>query len=208
MIRPSRFHEAERGLTLLEVVIALLLFAMIAIFLLDGHARAADSVMRMQVEREMAELLRLRLDLASLEHDEYREGTTEGTFPANISTRIVDEEKVLGDRYPGYRWEVTITAALGAGASGKTEVGDQTYEPLFAEEGAMAAGSDGKEQDAAVVQPEDVDRMLFIQVTVYPPGYDEVADAERDDALQPRTAWTAVTLPADQDVAGLGGPTK
>ena len=129
--------SAQRGLTLLEVVIALLLFAMIAIFLLEGHARASDAVLRMEVEREMAELLRLRLDLAALEHEEYREGTTDGVFPATISTRIVDEEKVLGDRFPGYRWEVTITPMLGASnTSGTVEVqDDRTYDPLFPEEG-------------------------------------------------------------------------
>lgn len=198
---PPRLRARESGLTLLEVVIALLLFAMIAIFLLDGHARAADAVMRMQIEREMAELLRLRLDLATLEHEEYREGTTSGGFPANVSSRIIDEEKVLGDRYPGYRWEVTITAALGAGGSaGQVEVqDDRAYAPLFAEE-----GGGGEDEDAAVVQAEDIDRMLFIQVTVYPPGYDDVPDSERDEALQPRSAWTAVYLPPDQETgAGI-----
>jgi len=185
----------ERGLTLLEVVIALLLFSMIAVFLLEGHARAADAVMRMQVEREMAELLRLRLDLATLEHEEYREGTTTGGFPANVSTRIVDEEKLLGDRYPGYRWEVVISAALGAGGSGSVEVeDDRAYEPLFAEESNSAEG-----EEAATVQAEDIDRMLFIQVTVYPPGYDDVPDTEREQGLQPRSAWTAVYTPPEQE---------
>jgi hypothetical protein len=186
-------------------VIALLLFAMIAIFLLDGHARAADAVLRMQVEREMAELLRLRVDLASLEHEEYREGTTDGTFPADVSTRIVDEEKVLGDRYPGYRWEVTITPMLGAGnTTGTVEVrDDRTYEPLFAEESGVAPTADGKEEDPSVVETEDIDRMLFIQVTVFPPGYDP-ADMD-DDALQPRSAWTAVFLPPDEEEGGTGG---
>lgn len=200
---PRPPSSRERGLTLLEVVIALLLFAMIAIFLLEGHSRAADAVMRMQVEREMAELLRLRLDLASLEHEEYREGTTEGLFPATVSTRIVDEEKVLGDRYPGYRWEVTISTTLGAGGTGKVEVqDDRTYAPLFDEEGAT-----DEEEDAAVVQPEDIDRMIFVQVTVYPPGYDP-SDTEREKALQPRSAWTAVYLPPDEESGGLGGPAR
>lgn len=194
----------ESGLTLLEVVIALLLFAMIAIFLLEGHSRAADAVLRMQVEREMAELLRLRLDLASLEHEEYREGTTEGTFPATVSRRIVDEEKVLGARYSGYRWEVTISAALGAGASGKVEVqDDRTYEPLFGEEGSVATGAEGEEDEASVMQAEDIDRMLLIEVTVYPPGYDPLEAGE--NGLQPRSAWTAVYLPPDQETGGAGG---
>ncbi len=202
---PRPPSSRESGLTLLEVVIALLLFAMIAMFLLDGHARASDAVLRMQVEREMAELLRLRLDLAALEHEEYTEGTTEGTFPANISSRIVDEEKVLGDRYPGYRWEVTITPMLGGGsAAGTVEVqDDRTYEPLFGEEGGTAPTGEEKE-DAAVVQPEDIDRMLFIQVTVFPPGYDPAEKA--DDALQPRSAWTAVFFPPDEEEGGPGGP--
>jgi hypothetical protein len=184
-------------------VIALLLFAMIAIFLLEGHSRAADAVLRMQVERDMAELLRLRLDLAALEHEEYREGRTEGVFPATVSRRIVDEEKVLGDRYPGYRWEVTITAALGAGAAGKVEIqDDRTYEPLFGEEGSVATGTD-EEEEASVMQSEDIDRMLLIEVIVYPPGYD--AAARTEEGLQPRTAWTAVYLPPDEASGGGGG---
>ena len=55
MTSPPRPPSSQAGLTLLEVVIALLLFAMMAVFLLSGHARAADAVLRMQVEREMAE---------------------------------------------------------------------------------------------------------------------------------------------------------
>jgi prepilin-type N-terminal cleavage/methylation domain-containing protein len=200
--RPPSSRRDQRGLTLLEVVIALLLFAMIAIFLLEGHSRAADAVLRMQIEREMAELLRLRLDLAALEHEEYREGTTEGVFPASVSRRIVDEEKILGDRYPGYRWEVTITAALGAGASGKVEVqDDRTYEPLFGEEGSVVPGTD-EEEEASVMQSEDIDRMLLIQVTVYPPGYDPSSMDE--GGLPPRSAWTAVYL-APEDGEGVGG---
>jgi prepilin-type N-terminal cleavage/methylation domain-containing protein len=195
----------ERGLTLLEVVIALLLFAMIALFLLEGQSAASDKVLRMQIEREMAELLRLRLDLAALEHEEYREGTTEGVFPATVSRRIVDEEKVLGDRYPGYRWEVTITAALGAGASGKVEVEDDTYEPLFGEEGSVATGTGEEEDEASVMQAEDIDRMLLIEVTVYPPGYNRSEAAK--DAPQPRSAWTAVYLPPDE-AEGAPGAAK
>lgn len=197
---PSKSRQG--GLTLLEVVIALLLFAMIAIFLLEGHARASDAVLRMEVEREMAELLRLRLDLAALETEEYREGTTEGAFPATVSTRILDEEKVLGDRFPGYRWEVTITPMLGASnTAGAVEVqDDRTYEPLFLEEGGV---SGDEEESASVVQSEDIDRMLFIQVTVYPPGYDPAE--EDDEALLPRSAWTAVYLPPDQESEGASG---
>jgi prepilin-type N-terminal cleavage/methylation domain-containing protein len=204
--RPPSSRRRERGLTLLEVVIALLLFAMIALFLLEGHSAEADKVLRMQVERDMAELLRLRLDLAALEHEEYREGMTEGLFPAHVSSRIVDEEKVLGARYPGYRWEVTITAALGAGASGKVEVqDDRTYEPLFGEEGSVAAGAGDEEEEASVMQAEDIDRMLLIQVTVYPPGYNPSETSEL--GLKPRSAWTAVYLPPDE-AEGAPGATK
>jgi hypothetical protein len=160
----------------------------------------------MEMERDMAELLRLRLDLAALEYDDYREGKTEGSFPANVSTRILDEEKVLGDRFPGYRWEVTITPMLGAGAAGQVEVaGDRKYDPLFAEEGGAAPSSKGEKVDADVVQPEDIDRMLFVQVTVYPPGYDAHALAsEQEGVAQPRSAWTAIYLPPD-DEGGDGG---
>lgn len=197
----------ESGLTLLEVVIALLLFAMIAIFLLEGHARAADAVLRMEVERDMAELLRLRLDLASLETEEYREGTTEGTFPGTVSSRIIDEEKVLGDRFPGYRWTVTITPMLGASnTAGAAEVqDDRVYKPLFDEEGGTVAGTED-EESAAVVQAEEIDRMLFIEVTVYPPGYDPVE--EDDNALQPRSAWTAVYFPPEEEPEGAAGAGK
>jgi type II secretory pathway pseudopilin PulG len=196
--------SAERGLTLLEVVIALLLFALMAIFLLSGHARAADAVLRMQVEREMAELLRLRLNLAALQFDEYREGTTEGDFPANVSSRLLDEDKALGDRFAGYRWEVTITPMLGAGASGSVEVeGDQTYEPLFAEESRDTAAGEDEGGQAAVVQPEEIDRMLFVQVTVYPPGYDPADESE--NALRPRSAWTAAILPQEEQETEAAG---
>jgi len=212
MTSPPRPPSSQAGLTLLEVVIALLLFAMMAVFLLSGHARAADAVLRMQGEREMAELLRLRLDLAALEYEDYKEGVTEGEFPSTVSNRILDEEKVLGDRFKGYRWEVTITPMLGAGASGKVEVkGDRTYEPLFGEEGAASTGTGtgtgkGEKEDAAVVQPEEIDRMLFVQVTVFPPGYDaSKAETEPDDAIQPRSAWTAVYVPPDQEEGGVGG---
>ena len=120
--------DGERGLTLLEVVIALLLFSMMAMFLLSGQARAADSILRAQIEREMAELLRLRLDLAALEYEEYREGTTDGDFPSDVSSRIIDEDEILGDRFVGYRWEVTVTETIGAGAASTIEIegGDST----------------------------------------------------------------------------------
>ncbi|MHC4549681.1 MAG: PulJ/GspJ family protein [Planctomycetota bacterium] len=190
---------SERGLTLLEVVIALLLFALMAMFLLSGHARAADAVMRAQIEREMAELLRLRIDLVALEHEQYREGTTEGGFPASVSSRIVDEEEILGDLYADYRWEVTITETIGAGAAGRVEIeGGESHDLLFAEE-SSSASADEDDEDGTVIQEEEVDRMLFIQVTVYPPRYDELTEEEREEeGLQPRSAWTAIHLPTEE----------
>jgi prepilin-type N-terminal cleavage/methylation domain-containing protein len=190
--------DGERGLTLLEVVIALLLFSMMAMFLLSGQARAADAILRAQIEREMAELLRLRLDLAALEYEEYREGTTEGDFPSDVSSRIIDENEVLGDRFQGYRWEVTISETIGAGAASTVEIegGDQ-HDLLFAEEGSTVAEEDG--EDATSVQAEEVDRMVFILVTVYPPRYDELSEEEREDAgMRARSAWTAVHLPPEE----------
>ena len=188
--------DGERGLTLLEVVIALLLFAMMAMFLLSGQARAADAILRARIEREMAELLRLRLDLAALEHEEYREGTTEGEFPSDVSSRIVDEAEALGDRFEGYRWEVTITETIGAGAASTVEIeGGESHELLFTEEGSAAED----DEDATSVQAEEVDRMIYILVTVYPPRYDELTEEERADAgMQARSAWTAVHLPPDE----------
>lgn len=187
--------DGERGLTLLEVVIALLLFSMMAMFLLSGQARSADAILRAQIEREMAELLRLRLDLAALEYEEYREGTTDGDFPADVSSRILDEDEVLGDRFEGYRWEVTISEAIGAGAASTVEIegGDQ-HDLLFAEEGSTLTEED--DEEATTVQAEEVDRMIFILVTVYPPRYDELSDEEREEAgMRARSAWTAVHLP-------------
>jgi prepilin-type N-terminal cleavage/methylation domain-containing protein len=189
--------DGERGLTLLEVVIALLLFAMMAMFLLSGQARAADAILRARIEREMAELLRLRLDLAALEYEEYREGTTEGDFPSDVSSRVLDESEVLGDRFEGYRWEVTISETIGAGASSTVELdGGDTHDLLFAEEGTSVEDGD---EEATSVQAEEVDRMVFILVTVYPPRYDELTEEERADAgMQARSAWTAVHRPPDE----------
>jgi prepilin-type N-terminal cleavage/methylation domain-containing protein len=188
--------DGERGLTLLEVVIALLLFALMAMFLLSGQARAADAILRARIEREMAELLRLRLDLAALEYEEYREGTSSGDFPSDVSTRILDEDEALGDRFEGYRWEVTVSETIGAGAASTVEIeGGDTHELLFAEEGSSVE----EDEETTSVQAEEVDRMVFILVTVYPPRYDELTEEERADAgMQARSAWTAVHLPPEE----------
>jgi len=190
--------DARRGLTLLEVVIALLLFAMMSMLLLSGQATSSDEIARAEVERDMAELLRLRLDLVALEHEDYRNGETEGAFPAHVSTRILDEEKVLGDRYAGYTWKVEFQEVVGAGATGRVEVaGGDAMDVLFPEEGGGTA-TDDESEAGTPVEADEVDKMLFIQVTVYPPNYEESASPdEADRVLQPHSAWTAIYLPPD-----------
>ena len=55
------------------------------------------------------------------------------------------------------------------------------------------------DEDATSVQAEEVDRMIFILVTVYPPRYDELSEEEREDAgMRARSAWTAVHLPPEE----------
>jgi hypothetical protein len=179
---------------------------MMALFLLSGHAAASEAVRRARMEREMAELLRLRIDLVALEYEDYRDKATEGDFPARVSTRILDEEKVLGDRFEGYRWEATVTETVGAGAAGQVEVGTDVLDLLFGEEGDVSAPTDATEEErtrrteeeAETKEPEEVDRMLLIEVTVYPPGYDEATEEEREGILRPRKAWTAVYVPPEE----------
>jgi hypothetical protein len=174
-----------------------------SMFLLSGHARATDLVLRAEIEREMAELLRLRVDLVALEYEDYRDGPEAGEFPSRVSTRILDEEKVLGDRYAGYRWELELREVIGAGAGGTVEIeGGETHELLFPAEGVSGADETGQEE---IVQADQVDRMLFIRVTVYPPGYEEIGyvqDGEERSPIRPRSAWTAITLPPDEDETG------
>jgi len=188
----------QRGLTLLEVVIALMLFAMISVFLLSGHAKAAEATLHAEVERAMAELLSFRLNMVALEHEEYEDGD-EGSFPhLGAGERLVDEEEIFGDRFGGYTWRVELSQAIGTGATGPVSVDDSDpRELLFAEEGGggEATGND----DEASATAEEVDQMLFIRVTVYPPGYDpSLSDEELEQALQPRSAWTAIHLPREE----------
>ena len=192
--------RARRGLTLLEVVLALLLFSMISMFLLSGHADATEAILYAEIERDMAELLRLRLDLVALEYDQYRDGASDGTFPGTVSTRILDEAKALGeDRYPGYRWEVEITEVVGAGSEGTVEIeGGEVHDVLFAEEGTGSETED-PDEGAEMRQADEVDLMLLIRVTIYPPNFDEASEEERTAALRPRSAWTAIHLPPDEE---------
>lgn len=185
-----------RGLTLLEVVIALLLFAMVSVMLLSGHARASDAVLRATIDREIAELLAFRLSIIALQPEEYEDGDM-GDFPSSgASTRLVDEDKLFEDRYPGYRWRVEMMPTIGAGASGTVSVaGGEPRNLLFEEESTTATD----ENDETEVESGQVDEMLFIRVTVYPPGYDEYAsEDEQDLALRARSAWTAVPLPEEE----------
>jgi len=131
----------QRGLTLLEVVIALMLFAMISVFLLSGHAQATDATLRAQVEREMAELLSLRINLIALQHEDYEDGDSGGFPYSGASDRLVDEQDVFGDLYLGYTWEVSMERTIGTGATGPVSVDDgEQRNLLFAEEGAVAEG--------------------------------------------------------------------
>jgi len=189
--------DGERGLTLLEVVIALLLFSMMSMFMLSGLSDAADSTLRAKIQRDMAELLSLRLNLVALHHKDYDSGD-EGGFPASgTSTTLVDEEDIFGDRFAGYTWRVELEETVASGASGPVVVGDgDSKGMLFAEEGV--AVQDAGAEDVQV-EADAVDQMLFIRVTVFPPGYEEAASQEEEErALQPRSAWTAIHLPADE----------
>ena len=189
--------STQRGLTLLEVVIALMLFSMISVFLLSGHAQASEATLRAQIEREMAELLSLRINLIALQHEEYKDGDS-GEFPhSGASDRLIDEEEVFGKRYRGYTWEVSMEEMIGTGATGPVSVDDGEQKSLlFAEEGTAAEGADDEEVD---VKSETVDQMLFIRVTIYPPGYEPTQSLEETDAaLRPRSAWTVIHLPREE----------
>lgn len=185
-----------RGLTLLEVVIALMLFAMISVFLLSGHSQAADSTLRAQIERDMAELLSFRLNMIALNHEDYEDGDSGGFPHTGVSDRLVNEEEIFGDRFAGYTWEVEMSETIGAGATGAVSVDDS--EPrnlLFAEEGT---GGNTDEEEPQV-GADEVDQMLFIRVTIYPPEYDPGTPVEDVDvALRPRSAWTAIHLPREE----------
>jgi hypothetical protein len=179
-----------------------MLFSLMAMFLLSGHAAASEEVLRAEQERDMAELLRIRLDMIALQWEQYRDGSTEGEFPARVSDRLLDEEKVLADRFPGYRWEFEMREVVAAGAEGRVEIeGGDVIDVLFPEEGG---GTEADEDElGSVVQPDEIDKMLYIRVTIYPPDYEEEPavpdeDGERVAPVRPRSAWTAIHLPAEE----------
>jgi len=193
---PERRKRPSAGLTLLEVVIALMLFAMMSTVLLTGQGTAAESIRKAEAMRDMAELLGFRLQMVAAQPEEYEDGDF-GEFPATgQSTRLVDEEEVFGDRYAGYTWEVRISETIGSGAGSNVTVeGGDPMGSLFAEEGGGTAGDGGFEDSAEEdVEADQVDRMLLIEVTVYPPEWEE-GDRDDPEAIQPRSAWTAIGLP-------------
>ena len=151
----------SRGLTLLEVVIALLLFAMMSVMLVSGHGRAADSTLRSEIQREMAELLAFRINMVALQPEEYEDQDT-GRFPADgVSGSLVNEEEVFGTLYAGYTWELEMVEAIGAGATSSVSVdGSEPRNLLFDEEGSASL----EEDEEPEVEAGDVDSMLFIRV--------------------------------------------
>ncbi|MGQ0614649.1 MAG: type II secretion system protein [Planctomycetaceae bacterium] len=196
-----RKSGADSGMTLLEVVIALMLFALMCALLLGGQGQAAESILKAETERSLAYLLPLRLNLIALQPEDYKDGE-EGGFPAvGKSSRLLDEEKVFGDRFKDYRWRVEIIEAVGAGQTSPVRVeGRDAIAPLFGEESAAAARpEDRSANDITDVKPEDVDRIRFIRVTVYPPGYEEGENPDDPGVVQPRAAWTGVAIPEGEE---------
>jgi len=185
----------RRGLTLLEVVIALMLFAMISVMLLASQGIALDQTLRARTERDMAYLLGYRLRMAELLPDDYEDGEV-GEFPASgKSSRFLDESEIFGKKYQQYTWEVVKQETVGAGSDSAVNVGGSELDPLFSEEGGSAAES-GEE----IVEKEsgEVDRMLMIRVTIYPPNWDAMGDPDANLA-KPRSAWTAIPLANEED---------
>jgi prepilin-type N-terminal cleavage/methylation domain-containing protein len=197
-------RRLDRGLTLLEVMIALMLFSLMSTILLSGQGTATRSIEKAEAMRAMAELLSFRLNMVVLQPKDYEDGER-GTFPeSSKSSRLVDEDEIFGDRYEGYTWEVTIAETIGAGSSGSVSIeGEEPRNALFSEEGSGsgAEGDDGGEEEE--VEADQVDRMMLITVTVYPPNYDE-ADADDPEAIKPRSVWTAIHLPEEESEGGPG----
>lgn len=201
--RHCTLRGREGGLTLLEVMIALMLFSLMSTILLSGQGTAARSIEKAEAMRAMAELLSFRLNMVVLQPKEYEDGER-GTFPdPSKNSRLVDEDEVFGDRYEGYTYEVRITETIGAGASGSVSIdGEDARNSLFPEEGGGGAGVDGadpvEEED---VEADTVDRMMLITVTVYPPNYDE-SETDDPDSIKPRSVWTAIHLPEEESEGG------
>lgn len=191
--------RGERGLTLLEVVVALLLFSLMAMLLLSGQSAASDSLLKARTERQIAYLLPLRLNLVALDPEAYEDGE-EGAFPSDIENRFFDESKVFGPECDGFRWRVEKAETIGAGSDGAAKIpGGDSLDMLFSEE-TQTPEDEGEE--APEVEAASLDRMWFLRVTVYPPGWNESLSEEEKQALpKPRSVWTAIPIPATEEEA-------
>jgi prepilin-type N-terminal cleavage/methylation domain-containing protein len=202
-----RKEQGERGLTLLEVIVSLMLFSLMSTLLLGSQGAAAEAALDAQIERDIAFLLPFRLNAVALDPDEYDQDETVGEFPATgVSSRLVDEEELFGTSYPGYKWKVERKEVIGAGSSGTVRVAGDVAEMLFPEESNLGVPSDEEGQSAAnededydEVDTDAVDMMLFIRVTVYPPGYDPYDVPAEGRPGGPRSAWTAIILPKEEE---------
>ena len=200
--------DGEAGLTLLEVIVSLMLFSLMSTLLLGSQGAAADSALDAQIERDIAFLLPFRLNAVALDPEEYDQDEIIGQFPAGgVSSRLIDEEELFGTTYEGYTWKVERKEVIGAGSSGTVQVGGNVAEMLFPEEAGLGLATDDEGQpsvdeneDYEEVDADAVDMMLFIKVTVYPPGYDpHDVPGENARAGGPRSAWTAVILPKEEE---------
>ncbi len=185
---------SRRGLTLLEVVVALMLFAMISVMLLASQGIALDQTVRARTERDIAYLLGFRLRMVELLPDDYEE-SEQGEFPASgKSSRFLDESEIFGEKYRQYTWEVYKQETVGAGSDSAVSIGGTELDPLFSEEGGSAEDSG---EEIAEKESGEVDRMLMIRVTIFPPNWDPMGDPAAN-TIKPRSAWTAIPL-ADEE---------
>ncbi len=200
-----RKAQSERGLTLLEVIVSLMLFSLMSTLLLGSQGAAAEAALDAQIERDIAFLLPFRLNAVALDPDEYNQEETVGEFPAaGVSSRLVDEEELFGTSYPGYTWKVERKEVIGAGSAGTVRVAGDVAEMLFPEESNLGVPTDEEgeptvDEDYNEVDTDAVDMMLFIRVTVYPPGYDPNEIPAQGRAGGPRSAWTAIILPKEEE---------
>ncbi len=202
-----RKEQGERGLTLLEVIVSLMLFSLMSTLLLGSQGAAAEAALDAQIERDIAFLLPFRLNAVALDPDEYDQDETVGEFPATgVSSRLVDEEELFGTSYRGYKWKVERKEVIGAGSASTVRVAGDVAEMLFPEESNLGVPSDdegestaNEDEDYDEVDTDAVDMMLFIRVTVYPPGYDPYDVPAEGRPGGPRSAWTAIILPKEEE---------
>lgn len=202
-----RKAQGERGLTLLEVIVSLMLFSLMSTLLLGSQGAAALAALDAQIERDIAFLLPFRLNAVALDPDEYDQDEMVGEFPATgVSSRLVDEEELFGTSYRGYTWKVERKEVIGAGSASTVRVAGNVAEMLFPEESNLGLPQDEEgqptssgDEDYDEVDTDAVDMMLFIRVTVYPPGYDPNEVPTQGGPGGPRSAWTAIILPKEEE---------